>query len=91
MGGVLLKDEYSHSAKNRDPCRGLCPSSLLKNVNPDLGLQFTPAQGPHDFGNVWFQGGIYLTYAIILAGRDIRYRKNKAVKKQTAVLNTHEV
>ena len=34
--------------------RGLCPSSVLKTKNPNLGLQFTPVQRPHDLRNVWF-------------------------------------
>ena len=38
--------------------RGLCPSSLLNTANPEIGLQFTPVQPPHDLKNVWFQGGM---------------------------------
>ena len=38
--------------------RGLCPSSLLNTANPEIGLQFTPVQPPHDLKNVSFQGGM---------------------------------
>ena len=38
--------------------RGLCPTSRLRTMNPNLGLQFTPIQRPDSFRDVWFKGGM---------------------------------
>ena len=38
--------------------RGLCPTSRLRTMNPNLGLQFTPIQRPDNFRDVWFKGGM---------------------------------
>ena len=38
--------------------RGLCPSSRLRTMNPNIGLQFTPIQRPHLLRDVWFKGGM---------------------------------
>ena len=40
------------------PVRGLCPSSRLRTLNPNLGLQFTPVQRSDSFRDVWFKGGM---------------------------------
>ena len=38
--------------------RGLCPTSRLRSMNPNLGLQYTPIQRPNNLRHVWFKGGM---------------------------------
>ena len=38
--------------------RGLCPSSILRTKNPNIGLRFTPQQSPTTFRGTSFIGGM---------------------------------